>query len=526
MLVPGSVAGAKFSHSFRGYDSQEVSDFLRAVAIEIEEINDLVAEQGAQLERYATSDGHIDAVSGRQIDERVAHMLREAEDSAAALVAKAQQERANLLEAAEVNAAEIRNDADRELEGARQQARAMIEQTRVSREEARTSLNHKRRAARSELAQLKAGIDGLSEAHAEIRELIGVTAETIEGSLPSARAAAVAAVAQQELPDPPSEPEKLIDLRARRHRTEAVQEIDRAEVEADTEAAQISSFDSVDDMLDPVLEPDGAIEARRKQQRRSALGHIDSPMLRARGASESFVLPGGGDEIAVLAARIRGVRVVDTLRGPPALNSVESLQVQRDVAVETLGVDAGLALKRTLSDQINEALDALRRNESTITDISDLFPAGGDLVYGECVRGQLLEVSIGSSGGCEVDVDSIVDEVSEEVGGALRVRVEDFLDEPERIEARLRAVFREWRRERVEQVGQDAVARAYGLGLLEAMGEGCSVLWIQSPQGCDGPECQENGLAEAVKAGQAFPSGDIVAPARPGCRCLVVAADG
>lgn len=526
MLVPDSVASAEFSHSFRGYDSQEVSDFLRTVAIEIEELNDLVAEQGAQLERYVASDAHIDAVSGHQIDERVAHMLREAQDSAAALVVEAQQESANLLEAAEVDAAEIRNDADRELEGAREQARAMIEQTRVSREEAMTSLNHKRRAARSELAQLKAAIDGLREAHAEIRELIGVTAETIEGSLPSARAAAVAAVVEQEVSDPPSEPEKLIDLRAHRRRTDVIKEMGRAEVEADTEAAQISPFDSIDDMSDPALEPDDSIETRRKQHRRAALGHIDSSLLRTGGDSEPVVLPGGGDEIEVLAARIRSARVVDPLGGPPELGSVESMQVQRDVAVETLGVDAGLALKRALSDQLNEALDALRRHESTINEIADLLPVGGDRVYGECVRGQLLEVSIASSDGCEVDIDGIVDEVSEEVGAALRLRMEGFLDEPERIEARLRSIFREWRRERVEQIGRDAVARAYGLGLLEVMGDGCSVLWIQSPEGCTGPECQENGLAEAVTAGQAFPSGDIVAPARPGCRCLVVAADG
>ncbi len=44
-------------------------------------------------------------------------------------------------------------------------------------------------------------------------------------------------------------------------------------------------------------------------------------------------------------------------------------------------------------------------------------------------------------------------------------------------------------------------------------------------EGCCSAECLDNSLAADVVAGEPFPTGDVMAPARPGCRGLVAPRD-
>jgi len=54
---------------------------------------------------------------------------------------------------------------------------------------------------------------------------------------------------------------------------------------------------------------------------------------------------------------------------------------------------------------------------------------------------------------------------------------------------------------------------------------GTPIVWEVDTRFAACPDCDDNALEGAVAAGGEFPTGDSFAPAHPGCRCLLVAAD-
>jgi hypothetical protein len=87
---------------------------------------------------------------------------------------------------------------------------------------------------------------------------------------------------------------------------------------------------------------------------------------------------------------------------------------------------------------------------------------------------------------------------------------------------RVRAVYREWKTQHIDEQLDDIVRMAHGSGALAAIEPGTPVVWVCDPahQGC--ADCDDNALGGAVPAGQAFPTGHTAAPAHIGCRCLLL----
>ncbi len=208
---PASIAEAGFSTGRRGFDQNEVRDFLRMVAAELGRLQ----ERERFLEReLRTAQASPDLSSAQLDDETVTRLLGEetarvltaARESAGEIRAKAEQAAARLLSEASEDAARIRQeaeleasrrradaaaDAEAETEMAKQQGREMVNEARAYRERVLSELARRRELARQQIEQLIQGRDRLMQ------------------SFERARLVAVDVVAELQ---PLGEPDEYVDL--------------------------------------------------------------------------------------------------------------------------------------------------------------------------------------------------------------------------------------------------------------------------------------------------------------------------
>jgi DivIVA domain-containing protein len=186
---PAAVADANFPTARRGFDQQEVREFLRMVAAEMARMQDreryLEGEMRAVRQRGTPVPAELDdetltrllgeetarivqaaresaAAIRNKAEEAAERMLREAKDEAAALRQEAEQEAARKRKDAEA-------DAEAELTMAKQQGREMVEEARAYRERALGELSRRRDLARQQIDQLVHGRDRLVQAFERAR---------------------------------------------------------------------------------------------------------------------------------------------------------------------------------------------------------------------------------------------------------------------------------------------------------------------------------------------------------------------
>lgn len=208
---PTAVAGATFGTSRKGFDQQEVREFLRMVSAELGRLQ----ERERFLERelrsaQAASTGELTTIdedtATRLLGEETARILTTARESGAAIKAKAEDAAAKLLKDATDEATRMRQEADvesarrrrdaaadaeAELAMAKQQGREMVEEARAYRERVLSELARRRELARQQIDQLISSRDQL----VQIFERARLVASDIVGQLA-----------------PLDQPEELIDL--------------------------------------------------------------------------------------------------------------------------------------------------------------------------------------------------------------------------------------------------------------------------------------------------------------------------
>ncbi|MFV0308717.1 MAG: DivIVA domain-containing protein [Desertimonas sp.] len=186
---PAAVAEASFGTARRGFDQQEVRDFLRMVSAELGRLQ----ERERFLERELTSARTTPDLESLTIDEETAarllgeettRILAAARESAASIKARAEEGASRLLreatdeanrarQDAELEAARRRSDAasdaETELAMAKQQGREMVEEARAYRERVLGELNRRREMARRQIEQLVGGRDRLVQAFERAR---------------------------------------------------------------------------------------------------------------------------------------------------------------------------------------------------------------------------------------------------------------------------------------------------------------------------------------------------------------------
>ena len=108
----------------------------------------------------------------------------------------------------------------------------------------------------------------------------------------------------------------------------------------------------------------------------------------------------------------------------------------------------------------------------------------------------------------------------------LEAAVDDGDGDNDAITKRVRAVYREWKTQRIDEQLDDLFHLAYARGAIDALPPGTAVQWVVDPNGPPSPDCEDNALAGAMELGAAFPSGHQWPPMHPGCRCLLLVTDG
>jgi DivIVA domain-containing protein len=189
---PVSVRDATFPTGRRGFDQQEVRDFLALVAAELARMQERERYLDDELRSLRMRRAGPPAELGNLDDETVARLLGEettrivqaaresatairtkAEEAAERLLREAREEAQQLRDAAESDATRRRREADQdaeaELEMAKQQGREMVDEARAYRERVLTELSRRRDLARQQIDQLVHGRDRLVQAFERAR---------------------------------------------------------------------------------------------------------------------------------------------------------------------------------------------------------------------------------------------------------------------------------------------------------------------------------------------------------------------
>ncbi|MET0910009.1 MAG: DivIVA domain-containing protein [Ilumatobacteraceae bacterium] len=195
---PASVAEAAFGTSRRGFDQNEVKDFLRMVAAELGRLQERerflerelrTAQTNPDLDNVRFDDATLTRLLGEETArvlstarEAATEIREKAEQNAARLLSEASDEALRMREEAEVEASRRRSDAasdaEAELAMAKQQGREMVNEARAYRERVLSELARRRELAREQIEQLMHGRDRLMQAFERARVVaVDVVAE-------------------------------------------------------------------------------------------------------------------------------------------------------------------------------------------------------------------------------------------------------------------------------------------------------------------------------------------------------------
>lgn len=188
---PAAVADANFPTSRRGFDQQQVRDFLRMVAAELarSQERERYLEQELRSRRQEPQAVALpveldDETVARLLGEETTRIIQAARESSAATRAKAdeaadrvlrdaREESLRLREDIETEVARRRKDSENEaaveLESAKQQGREMVEEARAYREKALSELARRRDLARQQIDHLVHARDRLVQAFERAR---------------------------------------------------------------------------------------------------------------------------------------------------------------------------------------------------------------------------------------------------------------------------------------------------------------------------------------------------------------------
>ena len=553
---PASIAAADFSIHRRGYDRDEVRSLLERLAGEVRRLQDentrltdelsALRSEGPALDEAMVADllGEEAARVLSTAREAATQMRTKAEESAGRLLREAQDEATQQREEATLDAVRMRQEAAAdgaaEIEAAKQEGRQMVAEARAVRERMLTDLARRRDIGRTQLGRLRADRDRLIA----VFEEAGRTADDILAEL---RAAA---------PDPSDTVEvETVDEAVAAVAAEALPSFtpgagSGAEGAPNPGADEAGSAMAIHLGEEPVLtyagELDTAPAAEPEPDQRDSVDDLFAK-LRAAGPADVVAAAAQGAADAVGEEEADAVdeveREPDT--GDDAVDAVDpdaAYFIERAQALDPIQRAMARALKRALTNEQNEVLDALRRAKTAadLADLDALVGAEADHAerYRAAVTAEVRAAALAgaASVGPERDVPSsevqeqVLADVTADFVLPLRDRLAKALDDAagDTIEASatLRAGYREWRTQRADEIAAHLVLTAHGRGAYDALAAGAPIRWVVDPEGPVCPDADDNALAGVISAGQQFPTGHCHAPAHPGCRCGIAVPQG
>jgi cell division septum initiation protein DivIVA len=218
---------------------------------------------------------------------------------------------------------------------------------------------------------------------------------------------------------------------------------------------------------------------------------------------------------------------------------VDELVVRRDAAVAELERNLARRLKRELSDEQNELLASLAAAKG-VPSSDDVLPAAEAHVeryqaialptlVAAATAGADLVSTVAGPPAAPTSVADLAAELAADLVAPLRERLERAFSGAEGhtddVAQSIRACYREWKGQRVDQVASHSVVAACNRGLLDRLPEGTKVRGVVSDGDPPSPDCDDNALAGSVPRGEPFPTGHTAPPLHATCRCMVVPAE-
>jgi DivIVA domain-containing protein len=263
---PAAVGSAQFTVTRRGFDTEEVRDFLRSVSAELGRLQErerfLESELRAMQTRGMSGPGVLDEETVTALlGEETARVLTVAREAAAQMRVRAAEAAERLVREANADAIRVREDADiettrrrsdaasdveAELELAKQQGREMVNEAREYREKVLSELARRRELARQQIEQLIHSRDRLVNAFDRARlaanDVVGDLAEFDDLSNEVAHATGITKPVSENsngfvdhAQDPEAIPQKITGRQSLEVVEEEVTEQDEIVVEITTE---------------------------------------------------------------------------------------------------------------------------------------------------------------------------------------------------------------------------------------------------------------------------------------------------
>ncbi len=564
---PASVADAAFGTGRRGFDQGEVRDFLRMVAAELGRLQ----ERERFLERELRSAQSNPDLTSVQMDEQsltrllgeetarvlttaresAAEIRQKAEQSAAQLLSEAGDEAARIREEAEIEASRRRSDAaadaEAELSMAKQQGREMVNEARAYRERVLSELARRRELAREQIEQLLHGRDRLMQSFERARLVaVDVVAELQPLGEPDeyVNLSPTTGPVPVMVPNSPR-PVESVDVADDAEVVEVAEVADDAEVTTESDAVDVAEEIDEEPVVEELLE-ESVDEAPVDE---APVDEAEPDVIRDDVVVDLFArLRADASLVAVAESDETETDETESDASENVASTGDEVEEatpfdQRDADLTPLIVASAKKLKRVLADEQNEVLDALRRREP-VRSLSDLLPAPAEHLgrYRVVIVDDLLAAA---NAGASLVTPGRVARIKKADAAKASEAGEAVLDEwlivplRERLERcvidgdgdnagitkRVRAVYREWKTQHIDEQLDDVIRASHGHGVFAAIESGVAVDWVADPAHAVCSDCDDNTLGGSVGAGAAFPTGHRFPPAHLGCRCILLPAD-
>ena len=483
-----SVSSAQFNTTRRGFDQNEVRDFLRMVAAELARLQERERFLERELKTAQSSSRNTptaafdDETATRLLGEEAAHILQAAreasnqirarsEEGSARLLREATEESHRFREEAEIESARRRQDAaadaEAELTMAKQQGRDMVNEARAYRERVLSELARRREAATQQIEQLGHGRDRLLQVFERARQAsVEVMAELtplgepdpLVNLAPITGPVPIVPSMRPATAKPPAHDDTVRSLPT------PVEQI-HSQADDDREPAQVVSLFAEEAAVAEGEANVDVVEESNSGQSTEAptveIARIDDLFDRLRSSRAA--------DIAQLVTDADPGVAIEDVAEMPSVND-------NDEQVIPLIVAAARKLKRVLADEQNDVLDTLRRQDPVLT-LDALLPAESDQAarYIDAVRAELVSAGVAGAGGAKQGGDAAIvrpacDAITNEIVAPLRERLARCIDKADGnnsdLATQARSVYREWKINRIDEHLDEVVRLAFARGAL------------------------------------------------------------
>ncbi len=162
LLTPEHIRRREFVTTRRGYDAEQVRDYLEQVAVQVAAMEAMLREARLEAETAMRAQASPRVDPYEQLARRVGDVIRSADQEAARVKQEAAQDAARTMAEARTEAARIRADAEAETGAAKAEAEAMLRGAREQADKAVAGLSTRRDELVGQLSTMQERLLGVA----------------------------------------------------------------------------------------------------------------------------------------------------------------------------------------------------------------------------------------------------------------------------------------------------------------------------------------------------------------------------